>query len=137
MWDLIPGPWDHDLSQRQMLNQLSHPGAPIHALTFFIHTRQYAAGHPNPLSSMSVMSSAKYGLHRARENNLNKRGQFSLPVYSKTEPKVEATNLLCPSLLSIQMCLSNLAHLDQGVGHLFFTQYGPGMRANCCILSSG
>ena len=24
----IPGPWDHDLSQRQMLNQLSHPGAP-------------------------------------------------------------------------------------------------------------
>ena len=24
----IPGPWDRDLSQRQMLNQLSHPGAP-------------------------------------------------------------------------------------------------------------
>ena len=24
----IPGPWDHDLSQRQMLNQLIHPGAP-------------------------------------------------------------------------------------------------------------
>ena len=23
----IPGPWDHDLSRRQMLNQLSHPGA--------------------------------------------------------------------------------------------------------------
>ena len=20
IWDLIPGPWDHDLSQRQMLN---------------------------------------------------------------------------------------------------------------------
>ena len=28
MWDSIPGPWDHDLSQRQMLNQLSHPGTP-------------------------------------------------------------------------------------------------------------
>ena len=24
----IPGPRDHDLSRRQMLNQLSHPGAP-------------------------------------------------------------------------------------------------------------
>jgi len=24
--DLIPGPWDHDLSQRQALNHLSHPG---------------------------------------------------------------------------------------------------------------
>ena len=29
MWGLIPGPWDHDLSQRQRLNQLSHPGAPF------------------------------------------------------------------------------------------------------------
>ena len=26
MWDLISGPWDHNLSWRQMLNQLSHPG---------------------------------------------------------------------------------------------------------------
>ena len=25
----IPRPWDHDLSQRQTLNHLSHPGAPI------------------------------------------------------------------------------------------------------------
>ena len=29
MQGLIPGPWDHDLSQRQMLNHLSHPGTPI------------------------------------------------------------------------------------------------------------
>ena len=28
MQGLIPGPWDHDLNQRLMLNQLSHPGAP-------------------------------------------------------------------------------------------------------------
>ena len=27
MWDSIPRSWDHDLSQRQMLNQ-SHPGIP-------------------------------------------------------------------------------------------------------------
>ena len=27
-WVLIPGPWDHYLSQRQMLNWLSHPGSP-------------------------------------------------------------------------------------------------------------
>ena len=26
MQGLIPGPWDHDLSQRQMLNQLRYPG---------------------------------------------------------------------------------------------------------------
>ena len=26
MWDLIPGPWDHGLSQRQKLNPLSHSG---------------------------------------------------------------------------------------------------------------
>ena len=28
MWGSIPGPQHHDMSQRQMLNQLSHPGAP-------------------------------------------------------------------------------------------------------------
>ena len=28
MQGLITGPWDHDLSQRQTLNWLSHPGAP-------------------------------------------------------------------------------------------------------------
>ena len=27
MRGLIPGPWDHDLSRRQMLNHLSHSGA--------------------------------------------------------------------------------------------------------------
>ena len=27
-WGSIAGPWDHDLSQRQMLNELSHPGLP-------------------------------------------------------------------------------------------------------------
>ena len=29
MWGLIPGPWDHDLGRWKMLNQLSHPGAPL------------------------------------------------------------------------------------------------------------
>ena len=29
MWDSIPGRWDHDLSRRQLLNQLSHPGVPF------------------------------------------------------------------------------------------------------------
>ena len=33
MRDSIPGPWDHDLSRRQTLNHLSHPGAQI--WTFF------------------------------------------------------------------------------------------------------
>ena len=29
MGDSIPVPWDHDLSRRQMLKRLSHPGTPI------------------------------------------------------------------------------------------------------------
>ena len=33
MWGSVPGPWDHDLSWRQMLNLLRHPGAP--PLLFF------------------------------------------------------------------------------------------------------
>ena len=38
----IPGPWDHDLSQRQTLNQLSYPRAPwmnfsIKALSFYLY----------------------------------------------------------------------------------------------------
>ena len=32
MWNLIPGPWDYDLSQRQMLNRLSHWA--LHALEY-------------------------------------------------------------------------------------------------------
>ena len=28
MQDSIPGPWDHDLSRRQMLHRVSPPGAP-------------------------------------------------------------------------------------------------------------
>ena len=35
MGGLIPGPWDDDLSQRQMLNQLSHPGTPLYE-NFFL-----------------------------------------------------------------------------------------------------
>ena len=31
MQELIPGPQDHDLSRRQTLNPLSHPGAPGHS----------------------------------------------------------------------------------------------------------
>ena len=35
-----PGPWDHDLSQRQTLNWLSHPGSALLNLYFlFISTR--------------------------------------------------------------------------------------------------
>ena len=33
IWGSIPGPWDHDLSRRQMLNRLSHPGIPRFSLT--------------------------------------------------------------------------------------------------------
>ena len=28
-WGSIPGPWGHDLSRRQTLTRLSHPGAPM------------------------------------------------------------------------------------------------------------
>ena len=37
----IPGCWDHDLSQRQMLDQLRHTGTPIFLRFYlFIHERQ-------------------------------------------------------------------------------------------------
>lgn len=49
---LIPGPWDHDLSRKQMLHQLSHPGSPL-LLDLMQRTH---LGH-------SKMSSPK-GLHR-------------------------------------------------------------------------
>ena len=35
MWGLIPGPWDHDLSPRQTLDRLSHPGTPRLVVSFF------------------------------------------------------------------------------------------------------
>ena len=37
MWDSIPEPWDHDLSQRQMLKRLSPPGTPS-TIFLFIHS---------------------------------------------------------------------------------------------------
>ena len=33
-WAQIHEPWDHDLSQSQMVNRLSHPGAPRVLITF-------------------------------------------------------------------------------------------------------
>ena len=37
MWDLIPGPWDHNLSQRQIDDQpLSHGGAPMQTFNISI-----------------------------------------------------------------------------------------------------
>ena len=43
----IPGPWDHDPSWRQTLNQLSHPGTPKREfLTFHLCTViQWASGY--------------------------------------------------------------------------------------------
>ena len=35
----FPGPWDHNLSQRQMLNWLSHPGAPT-----YYHLKKLSSG---------------------------------------------------------------------------------------------
>ena len=36
MWDLIPGPWDHDLSQMQTLKPLSHPRIPKHITSNYV-----------------------------------------------------------------------------------------------------
>ena len=38
-WYLILGPWNHDLSQRQTPNWLSHPGAPSWGVLFLSHTK--------------------------------------------------------------------------------------------------
>ena len=41
MWDSIPEPWDHDPSQRQVANHLSHPGAPcaLFLLILFLRSK--------------------------------------------------------------------------------------------------
>ena len=44
MRSLIPGPWDHDLSQRQTLNQLSHPDAPWETLHYRTQTEGWWRG---------------------------------------------------------------------------------------------
>ena len=36
---LIPGPWDHDLSQREVINWLSHPGVPWIACFLMLNDR--------------------------------------------------------------------------------------------------
>jgi len=60
----IPGPRDHDLSRRQTLNRLRHPGAPCLLLLLFIllggtHIRQLEAGatllgHPGYWSRVNM-----------------------------------------------------------------------------------
>lgn len=47
-WVSIPGLWDHDLSQRQMLNRLSHPGA---LQFFFLISLAINYTHPFSLSN--------------------------------------------------------------------------------------
>ena len=48
MRDSTPGPWDHDLKQRQTFNPLSHPGAPdvIFLVIFylFIYLKERGVG---------------------------------------------------------------------------------------------
>ena len=64
MWDSFPGPWDHGLSWRQTLNQLSHSSIPrvafswvpcsiLHyqsAIAFFLHLQTHI-----PWTSFSVL----------------------------------------------------------------------------------
>ena len=48
MWRLIPGPWDHDLGQRQMLNRLSHPDAPH---SYFLNLFKKILAHQTSLNT--------------------------------------------------------------------------------------
>ncbi|XP_073739722.1 guanine nucleotide exchange factor for Rab-3A isoform X7 [Callorhinus ursinus] len=69
MWDSIPGLQDHDLSRRQSLNQLSHPGAPERFLdrissrhqnwgiegVIYLYSQPHPdEGHPPPLEAVPV-----------------------------------------------------------------------------------
>ena len=56
-WGSIPGPWDHDLSQRQMLNWLSYPGVP-----FSVCLRVY---HLFSLNLWLILLSALKTMHTA------------------------------------------------------------------------
>ena len=49
MWGLIPGPWDYDLCQRQMLSQLSDVGT-SRKLVLRKNKNQKGTKHPNRVS---------------------------------------------------------------------------------------
>ena len=51
IWGSMPGPWDQDLSWRQVLSQLSHPGTPI--LCFFFSDIQFITSPADPISQIS------------------------------------------------------------------------------------
>lgn len=52
----IPGPWDYNLSERQMLSQLSHPDAPSFLLLYLYPPSAYSA-FPHRHSLLSWLSS--------------------------------------------------------------------------------
>jgi len=61
LWDLIPGPRDHYLSQRQTLNRLSHPGIPQHFLKEHLACRKGRWDESRFLKNMSQSGLGKSG----------------------------------------------------------------------------
>ena len=54
MWDMIPGPWDRHQSQRQKLNQQSHPGAPKCKLFVYTNKNYKTESHWSYHSIVSI-----------------------------------------------------------------------------------
>ena len=90
MRDLIPGPWDHDLSRRQTLNRLSHPGtAPFE--------RELFGGIPHTpvLYSHPVYLAPKHTQHPKNETPLSISGH---PSISASPQALAATHLFSVSV---------------------------------------
>ena len=77
MQDSILGPWDYDLSQRQMLNQLSHPGAPVCVYFFqwFMYLRnsvhEWAEGRRKGRENLSRLHAECRASCRAQSHDLS------------------------------------------------------------------
>ena len=55
MWDLIPGPQDPDLNQKQTLDQLSHPGALVEVPTVWAAHIPLACPRTVPFASFYLI----------------------------------------------------------------------------------
>ena len=78
----IPGPQDHDPSQRQTLHQLSHPGAPIPA-----HFCKHFTAASKILIPRSRGHSCYLAAHHSLSFSLITKGKFPIPSRSSSHAR--------------------------------------------------
>ena len=59
-WGSIPRPQDQDLGQRQMLNQLSHPGTPLFIIYNCVSSTESHTHHQEQSQKEVIMTKSKF-----------------------------------------------------------------------------